>query len=182
MYLISIYFDEKTNNRMQSYIKQVAKRSGNTFMTEKNVPPHLTISAFETRNENTVCSLLEEKKEIFQKGELTWCSVGTFFPHVIYLAPVLNLYLQELSEKVYEMLRETDGIKIHGCYRPMQWFPHKQLGRNCLKKRCLLHSELCRSSSECSVDRQCGLVWQERIHMKSCGNLRCKVFQVTRLV
>lgn len=137
MYLISIYFDEKTNNRMQSYIKQVAKRSGNTFMTEKNVPPHLTISAFETRNENTVCSLLEEKKEIFQKGELTWCSVGTFFPHVIYLAPVLNLYLQELSEKVYEMLRETDGIKIHGCYRPMQWFPHTTIGKKLSKEEML---------------------------------------------
>lgn len=30
---------------MQGYITQVAKRSGNPFMIEKNVPPHLTISA-----------------------------------------------------------------------------------------------------------------------------------------
>ena len=49
MYLVSIYFDEKTTSRIQGYITQVAKRSGNPFMIEKNVPPHLTISAFETR-------------------------------------------------------------------------------------------------------------------------------------
>ena len=54
MYLVSIYFDEKTTSRMQGYITQVAKRSGNPFMIEKNVPPHLTISAFETRSEDQV--------------------------------------------------------------------------------------------------------------------------------
>lgn len=134
MYLISVYFDKKTNDRIESYIRQVAKRSGNTFMTEKNVPPHLTISAFETRNEKKIIALLEEKKSSFQSGELTWCSVGTFFPHVIYAAPVLNLYLQDLSEKVYEMLCEIDGMKIHGCYRPMQWFPHTTLGKKLSKE------------------------------------------------
>ena len=68
MYLISIYFDEKTNNRMQSYIKQVAKRSGNTFMTEKNVPPHLTISAFETRMKMQCVLFWRKRKRHFEKG------------------------------------------------------------------------------------------------------------------
>lgn len=134
MYLISVYFDKKTNDRIESYIRQVAKRSGNTFMTEKNVPPHLTISALETRNEKQIIALLEEKKGLFQSGELIWCSVGTFFPHVIYAAPVLNVYLQDLSEKVYEMLCEIDGMKIHECYRPMQWFPHTTLGKKLSKE------------------------------------------------
>lgn len=134
MYLISVYFDEGTNKRIQSYIKQVAKRSGNTFMTEKNVPPHLTVSAFETRDEEMILNLFERKKEIFQSGELTWCSVGMFFPHVIYLAPVLNAYLQKLSEEIYEILREAEGIKVHICYRPMQWFPHTTIGKKLSKE------------------------------------------------
>ena len=100
MYLVSIYFDEKTTSRMQGYITQVAKRSGNPFMIEKNVPPHLTISAFETRSEDQVISLFEETRDMFQSGEIIWCSVGAFFPNVLYLSPVLNTYLQELSEKV----------------------------------------------------------------------------------
>lgn len=48
MYLISIYFDDKTNNRIQQAINQVAKKSGNTFMLDAEVPPHITVSAFET--------------------------------------------------------------------------------------------------------------------------------------
>lgn len=137
MYLVSIYFDEKTNNRMQSYIKQVAKRSGNTFMTENKVPPHLTISAFEARDEKAVLALLEKKKEMLQGGELTWCSVGAFFPHVIYAALVLNEYLQSLSEKLYELLIEIDGINIHRCYRPMQWFPHTTIGKKLSREEML---------------------------------------------
>ena len=44
MYLVSVYFDDKANRVLQRYIDQVAERTGNAFMTEKNVPPHMTIS------------------------------------------------------------------------------------------------------------------------------------------
>ena len=48
MYLISLYFDEKTEKHIRRFIKQVAKRTGNTYMIDGNVPPHITIAAFET--------------------------------------------------------------------------------------------------------------------------------------
>ena len=38
MYLISVYFDKKTENRIQSYINDVASESGNLFMIENQVP------------------------------------------------------------------------------------------------------------------------------------------------
>ena len=137
MYLVSIYFDEKTTSRMQGYITQVAKRSGNPFMIEKNVPPHLTISAFETRSEDQVISLFEETRDMFQSGEIIWCSVGAFFPNVLYLSPVLNTYLQELSEKVYKELLKTADVKVHECYRPMQWVPHATIGKKLSKEEML---------------------------------------------
>ena len=46
MYLISLYFDEKTENRISGYMKQIAKYTGNTAMLDGNVPPHITIAAF----------------------------------------------------------------------------------------------------------------------------------------
>lgn len=137
MYLVSIYFDEKTTSRMQGYITQVAKRSGNPFMIEKNVPPHLTISAFETRSEDQVISLFEETRDMFQSGEIIWCSVGAFFPYVLYLSPVLNTYLQELSEKVYKELLKIEDVKVHKCYRPMQWVPHATIGKKLSKEEML---------------------------------------------
>ena len=50
MYHISLYFDEKTNKIIQQYINLIAKKSGNTYMLDNQVPPHITLSAFDTQN------------------------------------------------------------------------------------------------------------------------------------
>ena len=52
MYLISLYFDDVTNERIQSYMNQIAKRTGNDVMLADKVPPHITLSAFETTQES----------------------------------------------------------------------------------------------------------------------------------
>ena len=39
MYLVSIYFDENTNKKLQQYINKVAEQTGNTFMLDEKVPP-----------------------------------------------------------------------------------------------------------------------------------------------
>ena len=59
MYLVSIYFDEKTSRRIQQYIDKVAEKTGNTFMLDGKVPPHITVSAFETQNEAAVMEVLD---------------------------------------------------------------------------------------------------------------------------
>lgn len=95
MYLISVYFDEKTDQRIRNLMEQAAKRSGNTYMIDAKVPPHITISAFETRREAEAAEMLKCVAEGMKSGTLMWASAGAFFPGVIYLAPVLNAYLQE---------------------------------------------------------------------------------------
>ncbi len=75
MYLISIYFDDTTNKKIQRYIDIVAERTGNRFMTDGKVPPHMTISAFETRDEKKVQELLRGKFADLPQGEITWCSI-----------------------------------------------------------------------------------------------------------
>lgn len=133
MYLISIYFDEATNKKIQRYINLVAEKTGNTFMTDGHVPPHITISAFETREEANAKKVLQEKFSALQKGELTWCSTGTFFPYVLYLTPVLNEYVHKLSKEIYECLSEMGGIEISKFYRPFQWLPHTTVGKKLSK-------------------------------------------------
>ena len=75
MYLVSIYFDEKTNKHIQRYINKVAENTGNTFMLDGNVPPHITVSAFETQNETEVIQTLCEVVKQLRSGQLTWASV-----------------------------------------------------------------------------------------------------------
>ena len=60
MYLVSIYFDEKTDQKIQQYIDKVAEKTGNTFMLDGQVPPHITVSAFETQNEVAVIEMISK--------------------------------------------------------------------------------------------------------------------------
>ena len=129
MYLISIYFDEKTDKRIRQYMKQIADESGNRYMLDGDVPPHMTISAFETRQEEAVLEALSKKMSLLPKGSLTWASVGQFLPYVIFLAPVLNEYLHGLSEAVYTTLNGLDDVLISKFYRPFQWMPHTTVGK-----------------------------------------------------
>ena len=115
-------------------IKQVAEKSGNTFMIDGNVPPHITVSAFETFDENAAVDVLEKVVNELKSGELQWASVGQFFPYVIFAAPVLNEYLHDMSVKVYESLNSLDGVKISPYYRPFQWLPHTTIGKKLSKE------------------------------------------------
>ena len=134
MYLISIYFDEKTNRKLQRYINKVAEQTGNTFMLEVNVPPHITISAFETIDEQTAIDAMNRIVNKLQCGLLEWVSVGQFFPYVIFLSPVLNEYLHKMSVQISSELEKTDGIKISPYYRPFHWLPHTTIGKTLSKE------------------------------------------------
>lgn len=129
MYLISIYFDEQTNHRIQEYITQVAEKTGNRFMLEGKVPPHMTISAFETRQEDQAISALKLCAKELKGGNIHWVSVGAFFPYVIYISPVLNSFLYEISNKIYLNVQKIEDVSISKCYRPLQWMPHTTIGK-----------------------------------------------------
>ena len=59
MYLISVYFDDKSNKIISNYINKIAQKTGNTFMTDNHVPPHLTIMSVEVREEKKLTEVME---------------------------------------------------------------------------------------------------------------------------
>lgn len=129
MYLVSIYFDEKTDKRLRGFIKQVAQKTGNTHMLDGNVPPHITLSAFETPNPENAIESLDKTIKCLKKGNLHWVSVSAFLPYVIYISPVLNEYLHEMSEKIYESISNIEDIRIRPNYQPFNWMPHTTIGK-----------------------------------------------------
>lgn len=135
MYLVSLYFDEKTNNIIQNYINHVAEKTGNTFMAEGKVPPHMTVLAFETKNEEQVMEVLEKVIAELKKGRFQLVAVGEFFPQVIYLVPVLNEYLHTISRKLYDSMKGIEDTKMSPYYRPFQWLPHVTIGKQLSKEQ-----------------------------------------------
>lgn len=134
MYLVSIYFDEMTNQKINSYMAAAAKISGNNKMIEGKVPPHITISSFETKKEEKVISVLEEVAINMGRGTLQAACVGAFPSNVLFVAPVVNEYLHSLSVLVYDSIAGIEGIKISRYYQPFQWIPHFTIAKNLSKE------------------------------------------------
>ena len=102
MYLVSVYFDKTAEHILQRYINKIAEKTGNSFMTDNNVPPHMTISAIEARSENALLGAMDNLRNSLSNGTISIVSVGQLLPYVFYATPVLNGYLQDLSEKVFD--------------------------------------------------------------------------------
>ena len=128
MYLISAYFDEHTTRQLQRFIDAVAQNTGNTYMIDNNVPPHLTISSFETRNPQNLCDDFVKLSEL-EFHDINIFSVGEFLPYVIYVTPVLDLHLQQTAEKVYNILAVREDVTISRWYKPYSWLPHSTWGK-----------------------------------------------------
>lgn len=144
MYLISIYFDQESNQKISAYMKEIATITDNKIMTDGDVPPHITISSFDVREEvqakeaflRMQSALSEEfKKSEWGRGgsdhrkEVTFVSVASFVSGAIFLTPVLNEFLQKLSEISYESLTLDPTIRLSRQYRPYSWFPHATLAK-----------------------------------------------------
>ena len=145
MYLVSIYFDEKTNKHIQRLVNKVAERTGNCYMLDGEVPPHITISAFETQDEASAIEALDLLVQELRRGNLTWASVGQFFPYVIYIAPVLNAYLHGLSESVYNALSSLEDVLMSSHYQPFQWLPHTTIAKKLSKEEMQVAFEVLQS-------------------------------------
>lgn len=135
MYLISAYFDEYTNQTINRYIRQIAENTKNPFMVDKQVPPHLTISSVEARQGEILFPYMENIQGHLSQGMIQMVSVGMFFPYVMYLTPVLNHYLLNLSQQIYDAVSGIPEVSVSRLYQPMNWLPHITLGKTLTKEQ-----------------------------------------------
>ena len=70
------YFDEKTNRILQRYIDRIAEKSGNYFMIENKVPPHMTIASIEARNVDVLKPAFEDLNGKLCAGNMKVVSIG----------------------------------------------------------------------------------------------------------
>jgi len=135
MYLISIYFDANTEKILNSYIQHVARATDNTFMLDNHVPPHITVAAVETKQEEILISKVEEVTKKLICGEIRFVSVGSFASKVIYVQPVLNQYLHNLSELLSKELGQMEETILSPYYQPFSWLPHCTIAKQLSKEQ-----------------------------------------------
>jgi 2'-5' RNA ligase len=133
MYLITAYFDDNTNRMLQAYIDRIAQATGNNFMTDNHVPPHLTLSAIEAREAKTLATGFDLLEGKIKATPIRIVTVGQLLPYVMYVAPVLDRSLLELQESVSNAFKTIPETMISKYYQPYSWFPHITLAKKLQK-------------------------------------------------
>lgn len=142
MYYVSLYFDPVTEERIQSMIDKVARKSGNSFMTEGRVPPHMTLAAFETQKESDAIDIFVSCVQNMRQTEIFIPSVGMFLPNSIYLSAVLNKELFGMNLAITMDMAEIEDCNMSKYYMPFQWLPHITVGKTLTKDELRLAFEV----------------------------------------
>ncbi|MDE7322706.1 MAG: hypothetical protein K2N73_08195 [Lachnospiraceae bacterium] len=135
MYLISVYFDNTAARKIQTLIEQIAAASGNHYMTEKRIPPHLTLCSIEARSVDVLIPAVKQLENRLRQGTVLFVTVGQLLPYVLYTMPVLNQYLQELVFQVNDAVSGIPETAVSKYYRPHSWLPHVTLGKTLSKEQ-----------------------------------------------
>jgi len=144
MYLVSAYFDNDTTEQLQKYIDIIAEASGNNFMIDNNVPPHMTLTAIEARSADALLPAFDNLNGKFSPGKISIISIGQFMPKVIYAAPYINQYLFALQQNIFEVFTNIPETNISKFYKPLSWFPHITLAKT-LNKKQMIEAVACMS-------------------------------------
>ena len=79
-YAVSLHFTHDVNEIITSAVKAIAEVTGNNFIIENKIPPHVTIGAFHAAKENE--TKLIKKVEDFTKsqkaGIVRFTKIGNF--------------------------------------------------------------------------------------------------------
>ena len=137
MYLVSLYFDSQTEEVLQKHMDKVAAKTGNMYMHKLGIPPHLTIASCRNDREEELISVLGEYAGVWQTGTVNWAAIGSFKPHVLFLAPVLNQYLHGLCVSANRAIDRVGGRDRTDCYQPFGWMPHTTIARTLSEKQML---------------------------------------------
>jgi len=135
MYLISVYFDEQTDRTIRNYINKVAEETGNYFMRDNQVPPHITVAAIETRHEQQAIKCLNNVVSQIKSDMIHWVTIGSFVPHVIFIQPVLNEYLHNMTTVLCDELSKISETIVSPYYKPFSWLPHCTIGKQLTKEQ-----------------------------------------------
>lgn len=137
MYLVSLYFDRQTEEKLRNYITRTAEKTGNFYMLEHQIPPHITIAACKSMKEEELIGALDTCAGTWHAETIDWAAIGSFKPHVLFLMPVLNRYLHELCISANTAIDRVGERGEASRYQPFNWMPHTTIARTLTEQQML---------------------------------------------
>ena len=76
-------------------------------------------------------------------------------PYVLYVTPVLNLYLEDMIEQVHDMVKNIPEVRMSRYYQPMQWLPSYHTGKKLSKEQ--MQGSICSYAGTIRTDGSYGI-------------------------
>lgn len=128
-YTISLHFPQKVNEIIISTVEAISDLTGNHFITENKIPPHITIGAFHAAKdeESKLLQLVEDFAKKMEPGIIHFCDIGNFNNKVLFLKPEKDDFLAKINADLHSILLPKFEKAENGYYLPEIWFPHTTL-------------------------------------------------------
>lgn len=128
-YAVSLHFSQDVNNIISQTMASIAEVTGNLFIIENKVPPHITIGVFHATKENELklIQLTEEFSKNQNSGYVHFTEIGNFDSKVLFLKPEKDEFLADLNKRLHELILPDFEKGENGYYLPDIWFPHTTL-------------------------------------------------------
>ena len=128
-YAVSLHFTPDVNKIITSAVNAIAEVTGNSFIIENKIPPHVTIGAFHAAKEDEakLIQMVEEFAKSQKAGIIHFTEIGNFNGKVLFLKPEKDGFLAQMNEELHTILLPEFEKAENGYYLPEIWFPHTTL-------------------------------------------------------
>ena len=128
-YAVSLHFTQDVNEIISAATKEIAELTGNTFMLDNKVPPHITIGAFHAgkKDEQKLLQLVQDFSKNQTPGLIQFIAPGDFNQKVLFLKPQKDDYLTSINKALHKIMLPEFQEGENGYYLPDIWFPHTTL-------------------------------------------------------
>lgn len=123
-YAVVLYFDSETSDRLHQAIADVSVITGNHYMIDVKIPPHITIGLFYSEESDSIIEKCEELLKRMEPFEVKFSGAGAFRPRVIYASPIKDSCLEHINSIVHEMFLSNFQAADQENYIPAKWVPH----------------------------------------------------------
>lgn len=128
-YAVSLHFTPDVNDIITSAVKSIAEVTGNNFIIENKIPPHVTIGAFHAKkkDEAKLIQIVEDFAQSQKTGIIRFTEIGNFNGKVLFLKPEKDGFLAQINADLHTVLLPEFEKAENGYYMPEIWFPHTTL-------------------------------------------------------
>ena len=129
-YAVTLYFDSHTNELILEAMKDIAAVTGNNYMLDNSVPPHLSLGLFHAEEEKAgemekyFAEFVETLKSKETDFILNFNGPDNFADKVIFLSVARDETLMNLNRNLHQLFLPHFEAGDNRNYLPENWIPH----------------------------------------------------------